>query len=277
MIKGEDMKNFVKACVVCAMLIMSPVTIWASQTLEVDDAATEGYGNFLYEINGDHIRNKDLYFGSEKVNNIFTAGTSEHTELSLEVPYLMLSPSTVTGKYEHGLGDMRFKFKQQVNENEVKQALAYELYADLPTGDKKIGLGTRNVVWGGKLIDTQECHDNAIHLNLGYEILGRDIKKMHFAEDFAVLYGVVLEHKFTESFRLLGELKGERRKEAREVTETDIETGIEAAQGYSHPLTFMTGAIYDVTKSWYVDLGWRTGLNRDAEGQEVLVGTAWRF
>jgi Putative MetA-pathway of phenol degradation len=269
------MKNVRGAFVACALLLLSSTALWAAQTLEINDAATEGYGKYLLELNGDHITNGD--FNSTKLNTIMTAGTSEHTELSLEVPYLMLSPSTITGLDEQGLGDMRFRFKQQVNENEVGQALAYELYTDLPTGDQKNGLGTRNVVWGGMLIDTQECHDNAFHVNLGYEIPGRSIKQMHFAENFSILYGVAVEHKFTESFRLVGEIKGERRREVSSVTARDIETGIEPAMGYSHPLTVMAGMIYDLTDSWYVDLGWRTGLNNDGGEEEVLAGAAWRF
>ena len=117
-------------------------------------------------------------------------------------------------------------------------------------------------MWGVKLVDTQECHNNAFHLNVGYDVFGRDVKKWHYATNYTVLFGLAAEHKFTESFRILTEVSG------------DIHEQFGVT---SRPFSFLAGAIYDISKSWYVDLGMGAGLNKYAEDSSVLAGTAWRF
>jgi hypothetical protein len=259
------MYNYIRAGIVCVMMLV-PATAWATHPLGVEDTATEGRGNFLFELTGNYT--KDNSIKSTMETAFITMGAGEHVDLSLEAPYLLLDPSRVTDEFASGKGDVRVKLKQQLFENEVRQSMAYQLYADLPTGDEKKGLGTRNVVWGFNLIDTQECHSNAFHLNVGYEVYGRDIKHWHFAQDFTFKFGLAAEHKYTESFRLVTELAGESRKE------TDEEADV---QLYSRPFTFLAGFIYDISKVWYVDLGGRVGLNNDAEDYSLLAGTAWRF
>ncbi len=253
------MFNFIRGCIIC-MLMLMPATVWAAHPLEVEDTGTEGRGNFLFELNGDY--SKDNLLKSTTLTSIITAGAGEHVDLSLEVPYRKLDPSPVTDEFASGKGDLRLKLKQQIFENEVKQSMAYEITVALPTGDVDKGLGTNNVVLGVKLIDTQVCHNNAFHLNVGYDIFGRDIKKRHFATNYAVRFGLAAEHKFTESFRFMTEISGENREEA-EVT--------------SRPFRFLAGVIYDISKSWYVDLGMRAGLNKYAEDYTGLASTAWRF
>jgi len=259
------MYNIIRAGIICVMMLV-PTTVWAMHPLGVEDTGTEGKGNFLFELTGEYAKDNSLKATTGTA--IITAGAGEHVDLSLEAPYLMLDPSPVTGEFASGAGDVRIKLKHQLFENEVKQSMAYQIYAYLPTGDEKKGLGTRNVVWGVNLIDTQECHSNAFHLNVGYEVYGRDMKHWHFAQDYAFKFGLAAEHKFTESFRLLTEFAGESRKETDEAAEI---------QSYSRPFTLLAGFIYDISKSWYVDLGARAGLNKYAEDYSVLAGTAWRF
>jgi len=247
-------------------MMLTPTTAWATHPLVVQDTGTEGKGNFLFELTGDYL--KDSPLKATKETAIITAGASEHVDLALELPYLMLDPSPVTGEFTSGMGDIRIKLKQQLFENEVKQSMAYQIYGYFPTGDEEKGLGTNNIVWGVNVIDTQECHSNAFHLNVGYEVYGRDMKHWHFAQDYAFKFGLAAEHKFTESFRLLTEFAGESRKETDKAADT---------QSYSRPFTLLAGCVYDISKSWYVDLGARAGLNKDAEDYSVLAGTAWRF
>jgi hypothetical protein len=225
-----------------------------------DDTVTEGKGNFLFELYG--VYAKDKAFKSTTETAAIAVGVSEQTDLSLEVPYLLLDPSPVTGERASGKGDIRFKFKQQIFKNEVRQSMAYEVYADMPSGDVHKGLGTNNLVWGVKLVDTQECHNNAFHLNVGYEVFGRDMKKWHFGTNYTLLFGLAAEHKFTDSFRILTEVTG------------DIS---ERAEVSSRPFRFTAGALYDISAAWYVDLGLAAGLNKYAEDYSVLAGTAWRF
>jgi Putative MetA-pathway of phenol degradation len=259
------MRDFMKVCVV-GMLLLMPVAAWATHPLGVEYAGTEGKGNYLFEITGDHTKDNDL--NATKLAAAITAGAGKHVDLTLEVPYVMLDPSPATGLYERGEGDARVKFKHQLYGNEVGQSMAYLIYADLPTGDHLKGTGTNNVLWGVMLIDSQECRNRALHLNVGYEVLGRDIKDGHYADNYAIRFGLAAEHKMTESFRVLSEFAGESRKE------TDVEADIHS---YSRPFTFLVGVIYDISKSWYVDLGGRAGLNKYAEDYSMLAGTAWRF
>lgn len=253
------MRNVMRGCIAC-LLILLPSAVWAGHPLEVEDTYTEGSGNYLLELNGDYT--KDNSFRSTKETAIITAGAGEHTDLSLEVPYLMLNPSPVTNSFASGKGDLRFKLKHQIFENEVKQSMGYLLYADLPTGDADKGLGTDNVVWGFKIMEQQGCCSNIYHLNVGYEVIGRDLKKLHTGDDYTINYGLALEHTLTESFHFLTELAGENKREDGQ---------------YSRPFTFLAGFIYDISRSWYVDLGARAGLNKDAEDYTLRAGTAWRF
>jgi hypothetical protein len=255
----KNMFNFYRAGILCVIMLM-PATVWATHPFDVDDTATEGKGNFLFELTG--VYAKDASLKSTTETAFLTVGASEHTDISLEVPYLLLDPSPVTGENASGKGDVRLKFKQKIFENEVRQSLAYEIYSDMPTGDVKKGLGTNNVVWGVKLVDTQECHNNAFHLNVGYEVFGRDMKKWHYATNYDIRFGLAAEHKYTDSFRLLAEISGEHG---------------EIAEKRFNPYRFLAGIIYDISKSWYVDLGAGVGLNKDAEDHSVLAGTAWRF
>ncbi len=273
------MDNFIRGCIVCMLLLM-PSSVWATHPLDVEVTGTQGKGNYLFEITADYVKDNSTQYTKEKA--IITAGGGEHVDFSLEVPYFLMNPSPVTGDPASGMGDVRLRFKQQLFENEVKQSMAYLVYASLPTGNEKKGLSTHEVVWGVKLIDTQECHqgcqNNIFHVNLGYEVSGRDLKKVHVDRDYAIIFGFAVEHKISESFRVLGEIKGEIRKEVNAETALDINNEAPPeTRSYSRPVTVMTGIVYDVTRWWYVDLGVRAGLNKYAEDYAGLVGTAWRF
>jgi hypothetical protein len=263
------MYDYIRAGIACVMLL-APATVWAAHPLEVEDTATEGKGNYLLEVAGDSTRDNSRK--STTLTTILTAGAGENVDFSMEVPYRELDPGPVTGEFARGAGDVRIKMKQQLFENEVKQSMAYLIYMDVPTGeaerDVDHGLGTSNVLWGVKLVDSQGCCSNAFHAHLGYEMLGRDLKKRHFAGDYAVNFGLAAEHRLSDSFRILAEFSGENRKETNRAA--DIST-------YSQPLTFLAGAIYDISKSWQVNVGARVGLNKYAEDHDFLAATAWKF
>jgi hypothetical protein len=253
------MAYFMRYLLLVAILLL-PAVARAGHPLEVEDTATEGRGNYLFELTGDYL--KDNEFKTAKWTGIITAGVSEHTDVSLEVPYLRLNPSPALGENASGKGDVRLATKGQIFENEVKQSMAYLVFIDMPTGDVDKGLGTNNVVWGVKLIDSQECRSCIFHVNLGYEVFGRDIKKQHFEKDYAVTFGFAAGHRITNSFRIMTEVAGEIRKE----------------EGQNlKPFTLLGGIIYDLSKSWYVDLGARAALNKDAPDYTLLARTAWRF
>ncbi|HUI44980.1 MAG TPA: transporter [Nitrospirota bacterium] len=243
---------------IIGMLLLAPVSAWAVHPFQVEDTDTQGTGNFLLELNGDHTQ-EDSELNTTTYSGILRAGVSESADVFLTVPYLMLNPSSVTDQNEAGLGDVQLGFKQRIYQNEVHQSFGYQVYTGLPTGSSSKGLGIDDFLVGFKLIDQQGCCSTIYHVSVGYESY---IK--HLTMNSAIQVGLALDHKFTESFHLLTELAGE-----------DLR-GEEIVRGV-HPVTFMAGFKYDISKSWYVDLAARLGLNSDAEEYTTLVGTALRF
>jgi hypothetical protein len=138
------------------------------------------------------------------------------------------------------------------------------VYLDFPTGNSSKGLGSDNVVIGLKLMDQQGCCSTIYHVSVGYESFAKDLANFDFGVDYAIQFGFALEHKLTETLRLLAELAGKDLKSK--------EFNYEA-----RPFTFMAGFKYDITKSWYVDIAARVGLNKDAEDYTTLLGTSLRF
>jgi len=242
---------------IIGMLMLAPVSAWAVHPFQVEDTDTQGAGNFLLELNGDYTKYSDLK--TTDYAGVLRAGVIESADVSLTVPYLMLNPSPVTNQSADGLGDVQIGFKQRIYDNEVHQSIGYQLYTGLPTGNSSEGLGTNNVLVGFKLIDQQGCCNTIYHVSVGYESFVK-----HFGDDSAIQVGFALEHKLTESFHLLSELVGENLR------------GEEVVRGV-RPVTFMAGIKYDISKSWYIDLAARLGLNSDAEQYATLVGTALRF
>jgi hypothetical protein len=264
------MRNVLAGCVL-AILILAPVPVWAVHPFVVEETNTQGKGNFRFELNGDYTK---LRNGGNKItdmNGILTAGTGDNTDLTLEVPYLILDPSPTTDKNEQGIGDAQLKVKYRLYENEVKQSLGLLIYTSLPIGDKDKGLGTSKLLLGIQVMDQQECHNNIIRVSVGLETLGWQLRGTNLGEHHALRYGIAVEHKFTESFRLLSELAGESRRSFNKPYEPVPE------EKYTQPATFMAGFRYDLSRSWYVDLAGRAGLNKDAEDYSALVGTAWKY
>ncbi len=246
---------------IVGMFVLAPVTVWAVHPFHVEDTDTQGAGNFLLEMNGDFTKDSGL----EKFaySTILHGGVINNLDLSLDVPYLYLNPSPITDRNANGLGDIQFDLKQRIYENEVNQSFGYELYTRMPTGKSDQGLGTNKFVTGFKLIDQQGCCNTIYHVSLGYESFAGDLKERHFDEDFMIQFGFALEHKLTETFHLLTELNGEDRR-GRDV---DHEM---------RPFTYMAGFKYDISKSWYVDLAVRVGLD-DITDYTTLAGAALRF
>lgn len=247
---------------VIGMVFLAPASAWAVHPFQVEDTNVQGKGNFLLELNGDYSKKSD--FKKTMFAGVFNAGVSSSVDLALQVPYLNLDPNPDTDLNARGIGDIELRLKQRIYENEVNQSFGYQLYTDLPTGNSDEGLGTNNVVVGFKLMDQQGCCSTIYHVSLGYQSFAKDMKDRHFTKDSAIQFGFALEHKLTESFRLLSELSGEIRK------------GKEVIYG-THPFTFMAGFKYDISKSWYADFAARAGLNSDAEDYTTLIGVAWRF
>ena len=258
--------GFIFRVVVIIILLVFPVSAWAVHPFQVETTDTQGAGNVLLELNDDYSK-KD----SDKAmreSGIVTIGAGQRTDLALEVPYLMLDPSPVTGSDASGLGDIQLKFKQRIYDNEVKQSVAYKIYANMPTGNVDKGLGVNNVVWGLAFMDQQVCHGNILHASLGYEFSGRTLKNGELKKNYNFPFGLAAEIKLTGRLWLLTELAGQYGKV------TNVTTG---ARSHTRPFTLLGGFRYDITKSLYVDLSARAGLNSYSEDYTAMAGIALKF
>jgi Putative MetA-pathway of phenol degradation len=250
------------------ILMLIPTSVWAVYPFQVEDTNTQGKGNFLFELNGNYEKLKNGDNTATDLSGVFTAGTGDHTDIILEVPYLLLDQSPDVGLYERGVGDVQLKLKYRINENEVNQSSGIEIYSGLPTGDANNGLGTGTTLLGIQVMDQQGCCNNIYHVSAAYEIAGADLKKGHYAQNYTFRFGLALEHKITEPFYFLAELAGDFAKTQDKVLGT---------QTYTKPYTLMAGFKYDISRTWYIDISVRAGLTKDAEEYTTLTGTAWRF
>ncbi|HTG00076.1 MAG TPA: transporter [Nitrospirota bacterium] len=256
------MRIAISVFIICIVL-SAPVSVWAAHPFLVEDTDIQGTGNFKLELNSDKTKKDEDKIS--KLSSVIRWGVSESADVSLDVPYYTMDPGMVPGHVTRGYGDIQLGLKQRTYQNEVHQSFAYELYTTVPTGNKEKGLGTDRFVVGLKLIDQQECRgSNCLHASVGYESFVSDMKNKHFNTDYAVTYGLAAERKFTPRLRLLMEVAGDMHRTK--------ETGRTAK-----PFTAMAGLRYDLFKSWYIDLAGRVGLNKDAEDNTLLLGTAWKF
>ena len=247
-------------------LVMVPATAWAVHPFQVETTDTQGTGNVLVELNGDYSK-KDSD-EALKETGIITVGAGQRTDLAVQLPYLRLDPSPVTNSLASGIGDVQLKFKQRIYDNEVKQSVAYKIYVSMPTANEDKGLGTNNVVWGVAFMDQQVCHNNVLHASIGYEFSGKTLKNGEFKQNYSFPFGLAAEIKLGGKFWLLTELAGEYGKV------TNVTTG---ARSHTRPFTIMAGFRYDITKSLYVNLSARAGLNSYSEDYTALAGVAMRF
>ncbi|HYA86295.1 MAG TPA: hypothetical protein VEI57_04395, partial [Nitrospirota bacterium] len=104
------MRNVLAGCFISVLLLI-PTSVWAVYPFQVEDTNTQGKGNFLFELDGTYSKLKNGGNTDTDVNGVFTAGTGDHTDVILEVPYRMLDQSPDVDRYEKGLGDVQLKLK----------------------------------------------------------------------------------------------------------------------------------------------------------------------
>jgi hypothetical protein len=241
---------------------------FAAHPLFGDDAETQGAGRVLVESNINYL--KDNEFTSTAVPIAITVGIGETMDAAVEMPYLWLHMSPVTGASEGGISDVVFKFKHRVYEHEEKsgesgqfeQSLAYQILFTQPTGDEVKGLGTGRSRWAARLISTSEWETIEINANLGYESQGRALRRGNFVFDYAVFLSLAVEYEQSKPWEPVVELAVIR------VKETD---------DYSRIATALVGLIYEPSEDFYVDAGVRAGLNSNSEDYALLAGFGYKF
>jgi hypothetical protein len=233
-----------------------------------DDADTEGPGGVLVESNVNYL--KDNGYMSTAVPVAITAGVGESMDLGVELPYLWLHPSPVTGQSEHGWSDVTFKFKHRFSESEKKeggkdgleQSFAYQVLYVQPSGREELGLGSGKGRWGARMISTTEYRDLEFNANLGYESSGRALRRGNFAYDNAISMSLAVKYDRSKPWEPVAELAVIR------VKEPDALLRI---------ITVLAGLIYEPSEKYYLDAGIRAGLNDTSEDYALLAGFGCKF
>src|SRR5512139_3810382 len=114
------MKNIISlfAAVLPAVVVLWSDPALATHPLFGEDTGTQGPGGVLLESNINYL--KDNEFRSTAVPVALTTGIGETMDAAVELPYLWLQPSPVTGNNERGFSDVAFKFKHRFYEQEKK-------------------------------------------------------------------------------------------------------------------------------------------------------------
>lgn len=260
--------NAVTSIIVMITLVVAPAIAQASHPLITDDTETQGTGAVLVESNVNYM--KDNEFRSTAVPLAFTAGINETLDAAVEIPYLLLRPSAVTGQPESGFGDVLFKFKHRFYEQERRDgeneqpehALAYQVAFSQPTGREEQGLGAEKTRWGARLLGTTEWESVEIIANLGYESSGRALRRGNFSFDYVVAFSIAVEYELPKPWEPVVEL---------------VVTRVKGVDGYERLASALAGVIYEPSDQYYVDAGVRVGLNERSEDYALLAGFGYKF
>jgi hypothetical protein len=253
---------------VLIMLVAVPVIAQAMHPLITDDTGTQGKGAVLVESSINYLKDNELR--STVVPLGLTAGISETMDVGVELPYLLLRPSAVTGQPERGFSDVIFKFKHRFYEQEKKdgehgqpeRSLAYQVAFNQPSGSEEKGLGAGIARWSARLISTTEWESVEINADLGYESSGKALRRGNFTFDHAVALSIAAKYERTKPWEPVVEMAVIR------VKETDV---------YSRIANALVGMIYEPSEHFYVDAGVRVGLNANSEDYGLLAGFGYKF
>jgi len=253
---------------VVIMLVAMPVKARAMHPLITDDTGTQGKGAVLVESNVNYM--KDNEFRSTTVPLSLTAGINETMDVGVEIPYLSLRPSAVTGQSESGFSDVNVKFKHRFYEREKKdgeqgqseRSLAYQVAYSQSTGREELGLGAGTVRWSARLLGTTEWESTEFNVNLGYDSSGKALKRGNFVFDYTVSLSVAAKYERPKPWEPVAELAVIK---------------VKGIDGYGRIVTALVGIIYEPSERYYVDSGIRVGLNEHSEDYALLAGFGYKF
>jgi len=249
-------------------LVAMPAVSGAMHPLITDDTGTQGTGAVLVESNVNYMKNNE--FRSTAVPLAFTVGINEAMDVGVEVPFLILRPSPVTGIPESGFSDVNFKFKHRFYESEKKdgeqgqpeRSLAYQIAYSQPSGDEEKGLGAGIARWSARLLGTTAWEATEVSANLGYDSSGKALRRGGFVVDYAVSLSVTAKYVRTKPWEPVAELAVIK---------------VKGTDGYERIAMALAGIIYEPSERFYVDAGIRFGLNEGSEDYTLLAGFGYKF
>jgi hypothetical protein len=241
---------------------------FAMHPLITDDTGTQGKGAFLVESSVNYL--KDNAYRSTAVPLALSAGINETMDIGVELPYLLLRPSAVTGQQESGFSDVNFKFKHRFFEQEKGggeqdhggSSLAYQLAYSQPTGREDLGLGAGTARMSARLLGTMERASTEFNANIGYDSSGKALRRGNFAFDYAVSLGLAAKYERPKPWEPVAELMVVR---------------IKGTDGYERLASILAGIIYEPSERFYIDAGIRIGLTERSEDYALLTGFGRKF
>jgi hypothetical protein len=257
-------RHLIRGVVLSVVLVFHSIA-WGSHPLITDDAETQGKGNFQVEVNGQYDSDKETVDGVSaestggQIATILSYGLNENTDFVLSLPYQWAKGKEdgVTVYDERGISDTTFEVKWRFWE---KDGLSFALKPGLriPTGNDQKGLGAGRTGYQAFFIGTKEAEPWAFHVNVGY--IGNENKVDEEKNIWHASLAATCE--VADRLEIVGNIGIERNRD-------------KTAGG--NPAFILGGVIYEISKSFTVDLGVKYGLTAAETDWSFMVGTAFRF
>lgn len=237
-----------------------PTGSYAAHPLITEDTATQGQGNFQFELTNEHnvIHAADVEQQTVLTSSVLTYGASDNADVILTVPYLRLGAAALDGTpAESGFTDTGLDLKWRFYEKE-RVSFALKPGLTFPTGEYTRNLGTGRVTWSAYLTASYQPGPWNLLLHLGH------VHHNNSASERRDIW-----HASTAVVRQLGEV-------LQLVVDTGIDTNTDRS-ARSNPTFLITGLIWSVRNNFDVDLGYRWESSDLQHAHALLAGLALRW
>jgi len=254
-------KAIVITMLIVAFLFCMQKAAYAARPLSSEDAGVCGKGNFQLDAGFDYAKegNKDKSYTFLLAG---AYGISQRSDLSVELPYLMIAPGD--GNNEARLSDIKLAFKSLIiPEGEINPAIALKIQLKLSNGNEEKNLGSGDEDAGIIFAVSKTLGKLVLHGNLGYTLVGRgrdDTLKNY------ILYGLAGEYALSTKIKLVMELYGES------------DSHFDPGSLRHHNLTPLIGFSYQLNEKIVLDTAFKVGISesrRQAYG--LTMGCSVQF
>jgi cobalt/nickel transport protein len=255
LIKKIPMKE-VMLFIFCSFFIsLSSTTTYAARPLATDDAWTVEKGEFQLEVGFDALR-QDNHDREYSPSLTLTYGVLEKMDLGIGSGYVFSHPTE--GERENGIADTEIKLKYRwIDEKNWRPAFTVSGILKIPTASESKGLGSGQTDFGINAILTKTLTKKcAIHLNLGYTLIGED----HVNNELN--YSMAAQFLLTGKWALVGEIVGVNNLNGRHGDD---------------PFSGLLGTYYSITDKIIWDAGLEIGMNKAAPDFRLTTGLTWLF
>jgi hypothetical protein len=240
--------------------LMTAPTLYGAHPLITEDTATQGRGNFQFELTNEHGVIREL--GSEQqvvlTSGVLTYGVTDAADVILTVPYLRLGASALTGTpTESGFTDAGLDMKWRFYEKD-RFSLALKPGLIFPTGDESHNLGSGRTGWSTYVAASYQPGPWNLLLHVG-----------HLHHNNAAGERRDIWHASAAVIRNIGEV-------LQLVVDAGVDTNTDRSTN-SNPSFLTGGAIWSVRQNIDLDLGFRLGSTDTQRLRTLLAGVALRW